>query len=612
MRYQRLSVMAGFCVALVLAGVASAQEGQAMYPRFWPYSVSDYQDQFDYWRVWQARCAVRQVPTSPYNAGARNDAMQNWLTRLRHQQFAVADVVPDERAGALGRALGAGDFATAGLEIDAIYRALEELVAGKEIVRGVGSVQGKVIDQDGVAVEGADVLLYGTPLGSRTDAEGRFAITDVPCTSPRYIVMARKQGHLDGYAGGVAPEPDRPGEALILCETMTPEKAHRTGEFALRVCFLEDIKQVMDPMAPVEAAVLDPGQYPDEVAPYLRSSDTVAFDSLQLRSQAEAILASVPETDRSKSAAVAKAVYSWVVQNIKYDLMSTLPDDPTGGQWQLQLGAWGRGLEDWCRRPAEVMIHMRASAPEFAWLTAALLRALSIPARPAVAGENWVCQWWVQLPSGNGYWANMSTSDGAEEYRRTGDLAARFPAVGDDQIGVYSVDERAPVPIRWQTERPALWLVDPGTYIRTHPSEKGLEIAKKVMSTFPQEGRLPKLETFPLVAPQRSVVSYMLRTTGLVLNVASLGPQTQFTVKFAIPITNQYRETLEISQWTNRPAWIKGVRREREQNDLTREAMEWFCVDVEIGATAPAPPAEEPAAEGQPAEGQPAEQPPAQ
>jgi hypothetical protein len=97
----------------------------------------------------------------------------------------------------------------------------------------------------------------------------------------------------------------------------------------------------------------------------------------------------------------------------------------------------------------------------------------------------------------------------------------------------------------------------------------------------------------------------MLRTTGLVLNVASLGPQTQFSVRFAIPVTNQYRETLEISQWTNRPAWIKGVRREREQNDLTREAMEWFCVDVEIGAAA-APAPEPPAAETPPAEDQPA------
>jgi len=367
------------------------------------------------------------------------------------------------------------------------------------------------------------------------------------------------------------------------------------------VCFLVDVKQALDPMAPVAAAVLDPAQYPDEVAPYLRSDPSIDFDSLEVRAQAEAILASVPETDRDKSTAVAKAVYSWVVQNIRYDLMTTAPDDPTGGEWQLRLGAWGRSLDDWCYKTTTVMAEKRASAPEFARLTAALLRALRIPARPAYVGDNWVCQWWVQLPSGNGYWANMSTSDGRDEYRRTGSLDARFPAVGDDQVSFAAVDERAPVPIRWQTDRPALWLQDPVTQIRTQHSEKGLEIAKRVMTAFPQEGRLPKAEQPPLVAVQRVVVCNLLRTAGLVLDVASLGPQTQLTAKFAIPTTNQYHETLDVTHWTNRPGWVKGVRREREQNDLTRESLEWYCVDLEIAAAPPAPAPEPAPAEGQPA-----------
>ena len=569
---------------------ASIAAGIQPFPDFWPKGQTQHHPSYDFWRVWLVRCEIRKVPTSPYNLADRHQALTNWLAELTRLKMPVDDVAPRQRVAKLAQAVALKDTAVACQEVDAIYRGLEGMVTGKEHVKGPGKICGTVLDDTGAPVEGADITLFGTPLGAIANADGDFTIDNVPCTSPRYIVRARKQGLLDAYVGRINPLPGHPGEAVLLMERQTPENAWRTGELAVRVARLVDLKQTAEPAALIDAAVADPDKYPDQVKPYLNSSPTIDSDSAAVKTQAQQILASLSEADRAKSSAIARAVYAWVVRNIDYDLMTSFPDDSTCGNWQATLGAWSRSLDDWCYKPSEVLEQKRATDIEFERLAAALLRALKVPARPAALGAHPVCQWWIQLPAGNGYWANMETSLGRNEFRRSGSTNARIPAVGDHAIAFYSVDERAPVHMSWDALSPTLWIEDYGEQTSAGHNPTGLKVAQQWLGIFADKGSVPRATpASSLPTPARGVSCYELAARGVVIKLSALRGQHKLTVRFPVFLSNQYRSTLDIKQWTNHPEWVKGTRREKEQNKFTGESLEWFCVDFEPKAPAPPP-----------------------
>lgn len=592
-RWPRL--VAGLVLAAATAGAAWGQ--QQAHPPFWPGGQSPQVKGFDYWRVWLTRSEARRTPTSLFNLADRTAVMRMWVEELGRRKLPVDDVAPRRRLEQLSRMIGAQDISAACREVDAIFRALEDLVEGREHAQRAGSVMGVVLDPAGAPAPGADVMIFGSPLGAVTDEEGRFFIRDVPLTPPRYILHARKLGYLDAWAGRTGATPDRPGEAVIMLEALSPEKAYRAEALVVKVARLVEIKQALAPAVPLEAAFMDMAAYPAEVQPYLKPGAGIDSEHPDVRSVAQSILASVPETDRLRSTVVARAVYGWLARNIEHDVMEQFPADPTCAHWQLTFGAWGRSLDDWRRKPSETLAARRAWGVELETLAAALLRALNIPARPAWTGQSAVCQWWVQLPAGNGYWANMDTSAGREQFRRTGNLDAAFASVGDDRIAQYGVDERAGAHIMWNAERPALWLEDFGQLGLASHNERGLRGAGELLAAFEKQGVMPRVHKLDGLPPQRRVVpGYEVASHGIVLSMAALGAQKQLTVRFPLYVTNQFRETLDAKHWTNHPDWVKAVRREREHNEITKEVMEWYCIDLEPGA---APPGDEAEGEGE-------------
>ena len=557
------------------------------YPSFWPAGRTLQVHGFDYWRVWLTRSEVRQTPTSPHNLMDRHAVLRMWIEELLRQKMPVNDVVPPQRMAQATRMMRSGETAEACREVDSIYGGLEGMMAGREYAEGSGSIVGIVVDEAGAPAAGANVMVFGSPLGAISDEEGRFAIKNAPCASPRYILRAQKPGYLDGYAGNISVTPDRAGEAIVLIEKVTPANGYRADNLSVRIGRVVEIKQTANPTVPLDTAVLDMKNYPEAVGPYLKPSANIDSDSPAVREKAKDILASVPETDRLRSTVIAKAVYGWIVRNIEYDVMRNYPDDPTGGNWQTTYGGWGRNFDDWCYKPSEVLEQRRAICIEYERLAAALLRALHIPARPAPLGAHPVCQWWVQLPTGNGYWANMETSIGRNEYKRTGSLDAKFPSVGDDRIAFYGIDERAPIHMAWNAARPCLWLEDYGERLAAGRSERGLRAAHRLLDQFSEHGRVPKGAREQAVPrARRAMPCYQITSRGFVLNLASLGAQKNLTARFPMFVSNQYRETVTAKHWTNHPEWVKDVRRENERNGVTKEGLEWYCIDFELGAGA--------------------------
>ncbi len=596
---QQTLVWALALLAIPILALAAVSRPQP-YPGFWPSGQALRQSGFDYWRVWETRCAVRSTPTTAYTLLDRHAVLLMWINELRRQGYPVELTAPPNRLSKLAQLVKPSTVTEACQEVDSIYRGLEATGREKGAFAEPGSIAGKVIDDEGAPVAGADVTVYGSPLGGLTDASGAFRIANVPTTGPRYTLRAWKPGYLYGYAGGLGPTSVQPAEALILLEKKTPENTYRGGKLALKVCWLTEIKSTAGPAVPFETAVIDPKLYPKEVLPYLAPSSNIDAEEPTVIAQAQTILATVPEADRRRATVLARGVYNWMARNIEYDAIDRFPDDPTGGNWQLTFGAWGRSVEDWCYKPSQVLKYRRANVIEFERLAVSLLRVFDIPARTAIAGAYPVCQWWVQLATGNGYWANMQTFRGRLDFERTGNVREEFPSISDERIGFYSLDAVAPIHMTWDAARPCLWLEDFGRTARTRHNPSGLKAAQAWVEKFKETGRLPKgVADDAVPVKTMSNESYMVSTRGLVIDLATLGEQTTLTFRFPVFVENQYRATTDIAHWTNHPEWVKTVRREKKQDEETKQSVEWHVIDFDLTQkAAPAPEAAEAAPAG--------------
>ena len=70
-----------------------------------------------------------------------------------------------------------------------------------------------------------------------------------------------------------------------------------------------------------------------------------------------------------------------------------------------------------------MLVERRGICIEHGRLGAAVLRALGIPARPKIGHST---LFWVQPPTGAGYWTEMSTSGGRAAYRDRGEDSAAY------------------------------------------------------------------------------------------------------------------------------------------------------------------------------------------
>ena len=440
-----------------------------------------------------------------------------------------------------------------------------------------GIIEGIVTDKNGIPIENADVYIYGTDKWTKTDNWGYYILSGIMPSTPRYIICAEKEGYFIGRKGNIDISENKSVTINIILEKYEENKFYKTQILDVRFCYLIDHKKVeFAPVQPAENAILDPNLYPDSVKPYLNSGKYMNKSNPKIVTVARQILLSVPEEKRTNQTEIAKAVYLWVVENIDYDLMKRYPGDVTCGNWQTVNGGWGRNFADWCYLPQEVIEQKRAICIEYERLTATLLRALNIPARPAPLKAHPVTQWWVQLPNGSGYWANMETSRGHIEYEK-GNTFACFPSRPDHQIAFWWPNSDAPIHNNWELKNPCLWReVTEGGHASLEHTSNGLSRARMLLEEFKQTGRV-KYKGPPVKPGQ---LSYEVYTRGFQVDLSTIGEQRKIRIYFPLFINNEYNTTIDYAFWTNHPEWVERTWTENLINEKTGESLPLFYIDI--------------------------------
>jgi len=313
------------------------------------------------------------------------------------------------------------------------------------------------------------------------------------------------------------------------------------------------------------------------VLPYLQPGQYIESDDPAIVAVAQSILAGLSPAERTQQTTVAHAVYTWMVQNIEYDLIHNYPDDVTSGNWQTTYGAWGHSFADWLYTAKEVLEERRAICIEHARLATALLRAVGIPARPAPLMGHPVTQWWVQLPDGSGFWANMDTSIGRLDYTRSGDLWAQFPSREEHKLGFWAVDADAPIHMDWWTDNPCIWTEDYGSGRRYSATAEGLAQAQAALDYFAENGELPPPDGPP---PPEDQPYYQLSIRGFEVDLTNAADQTRFDVRFALAMETDYVQPIDQVHWTNHPEWVTNAYTTTESSAETGESLTWYVVEM--------------------------------
>jgi len=435
-----------------------------------------------------------------------------------------------------------------------------------------GTIAGTVRDAGEQPISGVDVTVFGTDLTDTTDASGQYAITDVSVAAPRYVVTASRAGYLDAQAGDVDVTEGMTTTVDFTLEagTQATETLHAT------IGYIVHRNPSGELLIPPATAVLSPTLYPAEALPYLEPGQHIESDDPAIAAVAQSILAGLTPEQQTEQTTVAHAVYAWMVQNIAYDLVNNYPGDVTCGNWQTTNGAWGHSFADWLYTASELLEEERGICIEHARLATALLRAVGIPARPAPLMAHPVTQWWVQLPDGSGFWANMDTSVGRAKYVDSGDLWANFPSREEHDLGFWAVDADAPIHMDWWTDNPCIWTEDYGSG-RSYPATAdGLADAQAGLDYFAATGALPA----PVTPPPPNQPYYKLSTRGFEVDLTSAGEQTHFEVSFTLAIETDYLERIDETHWTNHPDWVTDAYTTTQSSAETGESMSWYVLEL--------------------------------
>lgn len=448
-----------------------------------------------------------------------------------------------------------------------------------------GSIVGRVTSQ-GHPLPGARVFIWGNPWGEPyeavTDSQGWYLIEEVPLAKPRYLVVAEKDGYRTGAQGGVGVEP---GGVVEVNFDLTPG---RDPQDVLQVKFGSlGLSQNLPPAPIPEEAVLAPQDYPESVRPFLQPDEFIQSDHPAVMELAQEILAGVPPPQRDSAYQVAWAVYEWISKNIEHDsILDAIPRaegdpalrDVTNGVWQTLSGegwCWGRNFYDWAMKPAELIEQRSGICVEHSWLAAALLRALGIPARAAV-GSN---QIWVQLPSGEGWWAGFSTTQGRGAFRLRGQLGPGFGNLSWPTF--YSVLARPVLHEDWQLENPGMWR-ERHPWQEFYPgTQEGYAQALAALEEFAGSGQAPRGAPPARLRGPRYFVHY----SDVTINLWNLGDQHTLEVRFPI-VSDAEAQTFtgHFAYWTNHPECVVYTWVEEIENPPVEGVERWFHLQFDLTA----------------------------
>jgi len=446
-----------------------------------------------------------------------------------------------------------------------------------------GNIAGTVTS-GGRPLSGVRVYIWGDPWGAPyeavTDGQGRYLIEEVPVAGPRYLLLAQTEGYRTCPVGDVA----------VLAGQVTPVdfelEPGQDPTDDLRVKFGSLALRKWTPPAPIpKEAVVAPELYPDSVLPFLQPDEYIQSDHPAVRELAQGILAGLSPEERGNAYAVAWAVYEWMSVNIEHDSVldeiaggmdNPATRDVTSGIWQTISGrgwCWGRNFYDWAYTPAELLAERGGICVEHSWLAAALLRALGIPARAAV-GAN---QIWVQLPSGEGWWAGFSTTQGRAAYRAQGRLGPGFG--GLDWPVFYSVLSRPVLHEDWSLERPGMWR-------ERHPWQEGyqgtpagLERAMAALERFSETGEAPQGDP----PRERGREYYFIHYSDVTINLCNVGDQRRLDVRFPIVSDSPVQTfTGEVAYWTNHPECVVRTWIEEIENPPAEGVERWFHIEFDL------------------------------
>jgi transglutaminase-like putative cysteine protease len=471
-----------------------------------------------------------------------------------------------------------------------------------------GSVAGTVTCR-GKPVPDARVRVWGDPWGKPceavTDAGGRYRLDGLPVAYPRYVLLAGKAGYRTRPAGDVAV---RAGAAAPVNFVLTPGSDPED----LRVKFgtLSLQKRVPGARIP-DGAVIPAGAdgYPEPVRPYLEPDAYVRSDHPDVVARAKRIVESLPPADRRDTREVVWAVYAWVSRNIEHDGvfsaagrggLETPYRDVTSGIWQTISGrgwCWGRSFLDWCYRPHELLETRGGICVEHAWLTAALLRALNIPARAAVGSH----EFYAQRASGDGTWVHGGTTAGRTGFRERGSIGRGYEGLPPETR--FAVLGRPVLHEDWNARNPGLWRERHPWGERYEGTSEGREQALADLARFAETGGAPRGMRPPRRGrpgpgdrgreaedralqrrPPRRDGAYVIHYSDVTISLLTMGDQRTLDVRF--PITSLAEAGAEepaVSRfWTSQPDRVRRTWTETVKNPPVRGAERWFHIEFDL------------------------------
>lgn len=459
----------------------------------------------------------------------------------------------------------------------------------------VGNISGTV-SSNGSPLGGAWVFIWDGSedpfYKATTDKMGKYTIKNVPVASPRYILLARKDGYKTKPVGDIGV---KASNTVMVNFELKPGK-DPVDDLRIKFGSMAQVQNIPSPPMPHDA-IIDPDSYPESIKPYLLPDEFIESEHPSVKKLAKQILENLPLEKRTNAYDVAYAIYTWVSKNIEHDgvyasgagagpgpepeedrIINVNEDfkDITSGIWQTVTGkgwCWGRNFYDWAYKPSETLTERGVICVEHAWLAVALLRALGIPARTAI-GAN---QFWLQSPSGEGHWFNMSTTVGRTGYRERGSLEMGFGT--DPWPHLFPVANRPLLHEDWQMKNKCMWR-------ERHPWEEFYEGTPSGL-----EQAITDLEQFKLtgnsihrIPPSSNINSYyLLCCFDVTINLFNIGDQSVLDVRFPFVSeskTHTYAD--HETYWTNHPEYVTRTWIEEVTNPPVEGKERWFHIEFNL------------------------------
>ncbi|MBI4881604.1 MAG: carboxypeptidase regulatory-like domain-containing protein [Planctomycetes bacterium] len=422
-------------------------------------------------------------------------------------------------------------------------------------------------------IAGAEIELWGTDSKVYSDANGLFLVPGVPDASPRWNLIVRAPGYRDATLGGVDVAA---GESAQVCVVLRPGTNPADTNICLRAGRLHHAAQSA-PATVDPTAVIDPSIYPSHVLPFLASDPYIDSDSLEVQAVAQEILAGVPPSQATNLQAVSHAAYLWIARNIEYDVVYSTQNyiDPTSGMWQTISGegwCWGRNFTDWLYTPSEMLREKRGICIEHGRLGTAILRALGIPARPMVGHAT---MFWVEPPSGQGWWTAMSTSGGRAAYRDHGDTASAYGTLQPSALHHAALDAGPVIHSDWECARPGLWReIHPwGEGYPDTPAGQAQALAD--LAAFAASGSAPQ------GVPHAPGAAYEISYSDVTIDLRNVGRQRSLTARFPFAMTTAVVTDLgNHAWWSDHHECVTGTWITTESNSV--ESRNWLNLAVDL------------------------------